>query len=590
MFNSKGQRRKSIDFRGIIWVYSLLILLIFSPHSLAFAQDFTITRFHSDIVVREDSSLVVKEEIFVEFHSPRHGIYREIPFKYIDEMGRTIKTPLKVISVTDDSGRKWKFKLSRKGNVINLRIGDPSIYVTGNQVYIITYSVNNALLYFDDHDELYWNVTGDQWRADIKQASAIVTLSAGKRSQQLWAACYTGFHGSRETACSHAEEGSTAEYITKRALRPGEGFTIAFGWDKGITGPPSAWKRFLWRIAPEENWVFLLPFLSLFIMSYLWYRRGRDPDVKGPIMVRYEPPRFNNRPLSPAELGCLIDERMDPRDITSCIVGLAVRGYIKIEETVKEGLIFDSTDYYLSKQKEPDENISSFERALMEKLFPGKLPGIAVSTMKNKFYLNIDTLKNALYKELINKGYFSRNPERIRQFYIIIGIVIIFPLSFLITLLFPSTELRGVIAGILSGLPVIGFSRFMPAKTILGAKANIEIRGFREFLNRAEKDRLIRMGDKELFSKFLPYAIALDVVDNWAAAFEDVYQEPPDWYVSTGGVRAFSPSRFSSSLSSFTSFLGSAAFSSPRGSGTGSGGSGGGFSGGGFGGGGGGSW
>ncbi|MFN3396323.1 MAG: DUF2207 domain-containing protein [Thermodesulfovibrionales bacterium] len=560
------------------------------PYSLAFAQDFTITRFHSDIIVREDSSFVVKEEIFVEFHRPRHGIYREIPFKYIDEMGRTIRTPLKVLSVTDDSGRKWRFRVSRRGNVINIRIGDPDIYLTGNQEYIITYTVKNALLYFNDHDELYWNVTGDQWRADIKQASAIVMLPTGKRSRQLWAACYTGSHGSRETACSHAEEGSTAEYITKRALRPGEGFTIAFGWDKGITMPPPAWKRFLWRVALEENWVFVLPVISLFTMSYLWFRRGRDP-VKGHVMVRYEPPRFNNRPLSPAEVGCLIDERMDPRDITSSIVGLAVKGYIKIEETVKEGLILDSTDYYLSKQKEPDENIDLFEKTLMEKLFPGRSPGILVSTMKNKFYLNIDTLKDTLYRELINKGFFPRNPEKVRQFYIFVGIAIIFALSFLTIFLFPSTEFKGIIAGILSGLLVIGFSRYMPAKTITGSRAYLEVEGFKEFLNRAEKDRIIRMGDKELFSKFLPYAIALDVVDNWADAFEDVYQEPPDWYVSTGGVRAFSPGRFSSSLSSFTSSLGSAAFSSPRGSGTGSGGSGGGgFSGGGFGGGGGGSW
>jgi uncharacterized membrane protein len=111
-------------------------------------------------------------------------------------------------------------------------------------------------------------------------------------------------------------------------------------------------------------------------------------------------------------------------------------------------------------------------------------------------------------------------------------------------------------------------------------------------LRRAEKDRLQRMGDKDLFSKFLPYAIALDVVDNWAKAFEGLYQDPPQWYTSESGFRTFSPYHFSRSINAATSNLASAIYSAPRGSGIGGGGSsgGGGFSGGGFGGGGGGSW
>ena len=98
------------------------------------------------------------------------------------------------------------------------------------------------------------------------------------------------------------------------------------------------------------------------------------------------------------------------------------------------------------------------------------------------------------------------------------------------------------------------------------------------------------MGDAHLFSKFLPYAMALDVTDNWAKAFEGIYQQPPEWYVSPVGIRTFNPYTFSHSIQSATSNLASAMFSAPRGSG-GSGGSGGrGSSGGGFGGGGGGSW
>jgi len=135
-----------------------------------------------------------------------------------------------------------------------------------------------------------------------------------------------------------------------------------------------------------------------------------------------------------------------------------------------------------------------------------------------------------------------------------------------------------IIAWALTGLPILGFAKFMPAKTRAGASAYMDILGFEEFMNRAEKDKLERMGDKDLFSKFLPYAIALDVADNWARAFEGIYQDPPNWYVSPMGFRTFSPYAFTHSFNSVTSDLSSAMFSAPRSSGGG----GGGFGGGGF--------
>jgi uncharacterized membrane protein len=212
-----------------------------------------------------------------------------------------------------------------------------------------------------------------------------------------------------------------------------------------------------------------------------------------------------------------------------------------------------------------------------------------VSDMKNKFYTNLELLKNTLYGELTRKKYFLSSPEKVRKLYITTGIILIVIASFVFAFLTPSGG-KGVFAGILTGLPVLAFSRVMPAKTKAGAFAYMDILGFQEFMNRAEKDRLERMGDKDLFSKFLPYAIALDVADNWAKAFEGIYQEPPRWYVSPEGFRTFSPYSFSRSFNLVTSSLSSAMFSSPRGSGGSGGGGGGGFSGGGFGGGGGGSW
>lgn len=572
--------------------YLLFILCFFVslsiPQTIA-AQDFTITKFHADITVNNDASLHVRETILVNFHESRHGIYREIPFKYSDERGNTIRTPLHVQSVTDQTGTGRKYRVARKGNIVNLRIGDSKHYVSGFQTYVITYEVQNAVLFLDDHDELYWNITGNYWWSQIQEASAQVTLAAKEQSKNLWAACYTGAFGSGASLCRYEASHNSAEFSTTKSLSPREGLTVAFGWDKGLVPRPTRMTRLLWLIDMKENWIFLLPFVTVAIMVSLWRTQGRDPGVREAVTVKYEPPKYQNVPLTAGEVGALIDEKLDPRDITSTIVGLAVKGYIRIEEQKTEGLIFDSADYYLWKAKGPDDALSPFEKLLMSKIFTGEFPGRMVSDMKNKFYADLESIKSTLYEELTSKRYFLVSPEKVRRVYSIAGIIIAVACAILFSILISSPQ--GVFAGILMGLPVLAFAKVMPAKTRAGAAVYMDILGFQEFMNRAEKDQLERMGDKDLFSKFLPYAIALNVVDNWAGAFEGIYQESPQWYVSHTGSRTFHPSHFSRSISSATSGLASAIFSAPRGSGAGGGGSfGGGFSGGGFGGGGGGSW
>ncbi len=573
-----------------ILIFSLIVVLFASP---ALAQHFTIEKFHSNITVQKDSTYIVREAIEVRFHRPRHGIFREIPFKYRDEFGKTIITPTTILSVTDESGKPWKYQVKKDGSLVNIRIGDPKRFVSGKQIYVITYEVENAVLFLNDHDELYWNVTGNDWKADIAQASAEVSLATKEKSKRLWAAGFTGTYGSKASECEHEASDNRGKFIARKSLAPGEGLTIAFGWDKGLVSPPSSWKIFLWKINLQENWIFLFPIASFLFMFNLWYRKGRDPRVREAVVVKYEPPRFDHKPLSPGEVGALVDEKLDARDITSTIVGLAVKGYIQIEETKKEGLLFDQTDYYLQKMKAPDSNLNLFEIELMKSLFPADLPGVLVSSLKNKFYTNLDFLKKTLYGELVRKKYFLKNPEKVTQSFLVLGFLIMIFGGFIFGFLMSGSIVKVILAWALTGLSIIGFAKFMPAKTKTGASAYMDILGFQEFMNRAEKDRLERMGDKDLFSKFLPYAIALDVADNWAEAFEGIYQEPPNWYISPAGFRTFHPVGFTRSINTVTSSLGSAMFSAPRGSSGGGGGGGfggGGSSGGGFGGGGGGSW
>jgi uncharacterized membrane protein len=218
-------------------------------------------------------------------------------------------------------------------------------------------------------------------------------------------------------------------------------------------------------------------------------------------------------------------------------------------------------------------------------LFGASKDKVMISELKNNFYKVLPPIKKALYQELISSRYFPSNPENIRKIFKWIGIGIIVASMFL----FQSWGLKLSIA--ISGLFVLMFSRFMPRKTKKGSLAKEELLGFREFIERAEKNRIEKLAkdDPTLFDRVLPYALVFGLGDRWADAFKDMYKSPPSWYYSPRYGDTFAPRIFVADLGRSLTVMNSSFASSPRKSG-GSGFGGGGSSGGGFGGGGGGSW
>lgn len=570
---------------------ALLALLLLPLSGPARAEDFTIRSFRAAIEVRADSSLRITETIEAEFLRPRHGIYRDIPFRYTDELGQRTVTPIRIVSVTDPSGGPWKHTVERTGGSVRVRIGDPDRFVEGRQVYVVDYTAENGVLSFPDHDELYWNATGNDWPVPIGSADVTATVAAGSRQLETKRRCFTGPRGSRESACAVAAVRNGATFRSTREFRAGEGMTIVLGWEKGVVRPPSAWKTALFALNLPENWVFAAPLLTLAVMLSLWYRRGRDPATGDPLVVAYGPPEEGGRPLLPAEIGALIDEKLDPKDITASVVNLAVKRRITIEEVKVPGFPFDRTDHVLRKSGEPGEALPRFEWLLLERLFQGHGSEVRFSDLKLSFYKNLDDLKAAAFDGLEGLRCFAAPPAKVKTRYLRAGFAVMLAggaAGLLGGKLLGTPFHRVVAAAFLSGLSVMAFAPIMPVKTLKGVKLLGRIRGFEEFLQRAEKDRLERMNDKNLFEKYLPYAIALGVSERWAGAFEGIYQDPPRWYVSHGGTGTFRPSSFHHSLESAMSAMSGAMHSAPRSSGSGF--SGGGSSGGGGGGGGGGSW
>lgn len=528
-----------------------------------------IESFDSDIVIRKDGTIHVKETVFYDFSNlSRHGIYRTIFYTKAESNGKTYELSFSNFSVTNRNGKSYQFQKTTSDSIITLKIGDPDRTITGSHFYVISYDVSGALGYFQNHDELYWNVTGDEWNVPIKSAYATVTLPANIKDN-LTSACYTGGYGSKESNCSIDQRENVLTFKSDSFLNTNSGLTVVVGFPKGIIATLLPQERIpffdtlvgkitlVLIVAGLFLWYLVLPIL----LVILWFKYGRDPYVGKPVTAWYDPPQTKNRRiLTPAETGGLVDETVDNRDIFATIIDLARRGYMRIEEREKK-------DFYLvftSKSRLQDK-IQPFEEELLTGIFAGERD---VRVKDTKMYATINKVSDMLHKEMVKNGYFKTNPKTIRTWYYVLGGFAVFTFNFVLAFV------------------AFLFGKNMPRKTLFGAEQANVGKGLKNFLS-SQKRQLKFQGDKQmLFEKLLPYAVAFGVEKIWAQRFAAFDLKPPTWYRGYSGS-TFNSVIFANSLhSSYSSF----ASVSHAPSGTGSGFGGGGFSGGGGGGGGGGSW
>lgn len=565
---------------------ALLVLLLFPTTASGQQRSWEISSFHVDLLVEPSGGLDVTETLAINFVGSWNGIYRWIPVEESKGFWGKKLLDLRVVGILDDRGARLSYETSRERGYEKFKIYIPGAVNTTRTV-VIGYRVSNALRYFDDHDELYWNVTGNEWPVPIRQASAAITLPPGAVGG-VRAAAYTGPHGARGEDHRLAVTDNVVRLETSRALAYKEGLTVAVGWPKGVVAGPGAMIRV--RDFAREHGILLLPAVVFLGYFAAWYRIGRDPRLGRSIMPHYEPPDG----LRPAEVGALVDGRVDQRDIAALLVDLAVRGYLRIEETREDGWLFAKTSYTFHRTKEPSEweGLLPFERAMLRGLFETRRTSVRVDELKNRFYSSLELIRNHLYAALKGRRYVRFRPDKVRTG-MTAALVFVAVGSLVAAILAVDTLAAHPLAAFGAALVAIVvaflFGRLMPALTRRGAEARLHVLGFEEYLGRAERDRL-RLATPETFERFLPYAMALGVEGRWAQAFEGIYTRPPDWYAGPSPTGRFTASSFTRSLGSMTSSAASTFASSPRSSSGSSGSGGGGRSGGGSGGGGGGAF
>ncbi|MGH7443632.1 MAG: DUF2207 domain-containing protein, partial [Longimicrobiales bacterium] len=341
----------------------------------------------------------------------------------------------------------------------------------------------------------------------------------------------------------------------------------------------------------RANGILLVPLLAFFLMHGWWRKHGRDPEELS-IAPQYEPPAG----LTPGELGMLVDNKADMRDVTATIVDLAVRGFLVIEDEEEShifGLVKSRTyAFELVRAQAEWTGLRPHEVGLLHALFDdGARTRVSIEELENSFYQDLPDIKKRLTESLIEHGFCSKRPDKVIGKYVLIGVLagLIVGVGGVVWLIrLGESPLPAAIAAFLTVAVMIGFALVMPARTVRGARMREHALGFGEFLQRVEQDRFDRVvKTPEMFEKYLPYAMAFGTEKNWARAFDDIYREPPDWYRGYHGTQFFAHG-LATNLSSMASSTSNAMASAPRSSSGSSGFGGGGFSGGGFGGGGGG--
>nr|WP_272213075.1 DUF2207 domain-containing protein [Marinicella sp. W31]MDC2879018.1 DUF2207 domain-containing protein [Marinicella sp. W31] len=541
-----------------------------------------INSFTSDVTVEKSGVYDVTETIAVhaEGDQIRRGIYRDFPLTFRTDQGRTGEVTFDLKSATLD-GQPVDHHTESISGGIRIYLGSADATVSpGNHTYQLTYETDRQVRTFDDHDEIYWNATGNFWAFPIEEATAVITLPEGVTPQKT--TFYTGAYGSREQNARETTNGNAVTFETTKPLGPKEGLSVVIAVPKGAIEGPSGAESASWFLSDYRNYFIGLGGMLIVFVYYLlsWRAVGRDPPG-GVVVPRWDPPEG----LSPALVSYVENQGFGSsrfEAIAATAIDLAVKGFLIIDEP-KKGMTLKRTD------KPFDAALPPGQKALLKAVdntggvfIVDKAHGKTVSAMASAFTSAITRehrgdyfVSNIAYTlggvalsvlsviALIAFGYISNDVVPVLFVSVIMSVVIgVFAASFARSFRRRGRSI-GSAVGLLIGIGIFGFFAvhalggmimtlasshligedwaviaavggivlmnllfffLMGAPTPSGRKKMDEIAGLKQYLTLAEANRMNMAGAPEMspqhFETLLPYAVALGVEKPWSATFD----------------------------------------------------------------------
>lgn len=588
-----------------IFLILIFALILLSTSSYAVVSTEKIYSYDSEIYIQEDASMIVEEtiEVYAGGINIKKGIYRDFPTKYKDKNNNNYNVKFEVLEVLRD-GKKEPFKTENQKNGVRVYIGDSNKTLSsGYYTYTIKYKTDRQIGYFDDHDELYWNVTGNGWSFAIDKATATVHLPDDVDMSEVDFEAYTGAQGSKEKEYTAYKDkyNNTVTFTTTSNLYSEEGLTIVVGFEKGIVHEPTFEEK-LGYFFDDNKGVMIGLVCTAVIIVYCfitWCKVGKDPK-KDIIIPRYNPPEG----LSPAEVKFIDSMGKYDKVLEASILDLAVKGYLKMENEEEKIFGIKSNKMTLVKTgKTMETDIPEVERGVY--LY---LPDVAKLEYSSSLQPKLEKIQREQksYLKKQNDGKMYRKNLGLLAISVVMSIItLIISIAFSIGMTedmfvvpFMSVWLSVWTIGIVSmfkttnGFKSCGLILFMipfligeavgigvlihfigtgiallillliivnviyafliKAYTKEGRRIKDEIEGFKLFIKTASEDE-IREQTPETFDKYFPYAYALGLENDWAKKFESVlesYNYEPNWCTGMYVGSSFRATAFTNSFSS----------------------------------------
>jgi len=568
--------------KRFILINLFILLLISIVTKPSFAEE-KITNYIQEIVVNPDGSLDITETITVnsEANKIKRGIYRDlINIGKFNSIYKN-KANLEIISIKKDDIDEPFHTENINGN-LRLYIGDKSSYLTpGIYEYEINYRTENQIRFFKEYDELYYNITGNDWDFKIDKATAKITLP--KEAKILNKYAYTGYFGEKGQDFSIDKlQDNYLEISTTKPLLPKEGISVAASFNKGIIQKPLI-KDIIKDFIINSKFFILSMIIFIVMIYYLFYSWNKYcKDPRKEVYTRYSPPEG----ISACEIGHIINKGTLPKDFAACIVEMANKGFLIIKEHKKRL-------FYLAKgdlSKDNLNNATDIEISMLKQIFGDDLQNdidknvtnagmgnLLIYSQKLRISLASKELSKILSKKFKNVVY-TKNNKYISKGCILGIISFLFFMMHIISLdatnvvagvfisifcIIPIMMFLAILSSIISNkkissipilivpsmflaiacitafqinqLPILIFESilttiififYLDSGTYTSEGMDIinHIEGFKKYLRLAEKDRLEFFTNNRLnedtFEKFLPYAIALKVENSWAKGFD----------------------------------------------------------------------
>lgn len=533
---------------------ALFFAFVFTAKTpVVFAQE-KIESFDVEIVAHKDGKMTVTEKIAYDFgESDRHGIFRFIPtVSKVGDLYRVIK--INFLEVKRD-GNIEPYEIDNMPKTSQIKIGDADKEINGLHNYIIIYGVENGIgSNFETHDEIYWNVTGNEWEVPIQKANYKLTTDFGV--SPIGTICFTGRILSKDQNCK--TEGSVI--TSTEEIKPYEGLTVVTKFPVN-TFPDSELRSREPLIDPDflsilKIYLPVMGVLNLIVGPYLlfWYFRKHKRRNPGTPSVNFDIP-IN---LSPVEAGIIDNTKLERNDVIATIFDLAIRKYIKIEEIkIAKTLMPDETDYKIIQLKD-EAGLNTFESTLFNRLFRDG-DEVKLKDLSRDFYATFASLENQAFSLLVEKKLYIKNPKYQMGFLLVFGIITL------------------ALGNVILGPVLIYLSKKMNSRTELGDTEDLQVDGLKIFLKAMSRHHKFQSKNLITVEKYIPYAIALGLQNEFMEQLRIIDPNyKPTWY---SGQHTFLHS-YSGIYSSMNSITTSAPSSSSGFSGGSSGGGGGGGGGG----------